>query len=439
MMTCMLSVMLLSCESNYTEIYSVAAVSNESELALADKVQLFKQLPSAGKEADRMQHRRQHNEMQATGYYVAPNSSITVDVGMSAGTTSARLVVGTPYKDNIRPDRQFFTLQEGKQTFTVDQYGGLVYIIYSANDYNSSGEITVTFEAGFVAVPYFQKGKTTHEQWVKTLNLRKDSTEDVMFVSDHTILIAKMDQAYQFKDEDQQLIVDRLDAIISYSNYISGLSGNQGVHAIPFNKHLITVRDAASGGYMLAAISIAYTESLSYRMLQPHYLSNINGWGIWHEVGHTYQQKAWTWENMGETTVNVYALAVERKFGLAQSRITTNNSWGKLASYFQKPLADRNYNEGDNDLKLIMFHQLGLAFGDELYIKLSQMSRDQRPSLSTDAEKMAYFMLSTCKIVQKDLSDFYRKWGFIVDESVFTAIANLQLPAPEQDITLLRD
>lgn len=169
------------------------------------------------------------------------------------------------------------------------------------------------------------------------------------------------------------------------------------------------------------------------------YLSNTNGWGLWHEVGHTYQQKAWTWGNMTETTVNVYSLAVERGFRLPASRITINNSWPKLDTYFQKPIADRNYNAGDNDLKLIMFYQLGLAFGDNLYINLSRLTREERPVVSTDEEKMRYFMISACKITQKDLSDFFRKWGFMVDESIYTEIQNLQLPTPTVDITTLRD
>lgn len=409
------------------------------KLAIADSIQTFKLTPSASTEADRMQFRANHNDMQATGFYVAPNSTITVTLNSNSGTVVPRLAIGTPFRDNIRPVRQYFNLQAGTQTFTVDQYGGLVYIIYTANNYTNTGEIDVSFGNGFIPVPYFQKGKTTHQEWVKTLDSLKNIAPDVVFSSDRAVLVANMDEALLYKDEDQQLIVNRLDSIIDYSNYISGLSGNSGIHAIPYNKHLITVRDSASGGYMSAGISIAYTESLSYRMLQPKYLSNTNGWGLWHEVGHTYQQKNWTWGNMTETTVNVYSLAVERGFGLPVSRITANNSWPKLDTYFNKPIVDRNYNLGDNDLKLIMFHQLWLAFGDNLYITLSRNTRENRPNVSTDADKMRYFMLSTCQITQKNLSDFFRKWGFKVAESVYTEIASLNLPAPSQDITLLRD
>ncbi|ULT25397.1 hypothetical protein KUH03_42605 [Sphingobacterium sp. E70] len=142
-------------------------------LAIADSVQIFKITPSASTEVDRLQFRANHNDMQATGFYVAPNSTITLNVKINTGTTVARLAIGTPFRDNIRPVRQYFNLQAGTQTFTADQYGGLVYVIYTANNYSTPGEIEVTFGDGFIPVPYFQKGKTTHAQWLVTLDSLK--------------------------------------------------------------------------------------------------------------------------------------------------------------------------------------------------------------------------------------------------------------------------
>lgn len=428
-----------SCKQDLVSMEPVPLNQNTASLAVADSVQTFKVIPSASIETDRLQFRAAHNEMQATGFYVAPNSTITITVNVKSGTTVPRLAIGTPFRDNIRPVRQYFNLAAGTQSFTVDQYGGLVYIIYAANNFTTTGEIEVSFGNGFKPVPYFQKGITTHQQWLTTLDSLKSSVPDVVFSSDRTVMVANMDEALLYKNEDQQAIVNRLDSIVAHENYISGLSGTTGVHAIPYNKHLVTVRDSAAGGYMAAGISIYYTESLSYRMLQPKYLTNTNGWGLWHEFGHTYQQKGWTWGGLTETTVNVYSMAAERGFGLPVSRITANNSWPKLDTYFTKPIAERNYNAGDNDLKLIMFHQLWLAFGDNLYITLSRSTRENRPNVSTDAEKMRYFMLSACQTAQQDLSDFFKKWGFQVDATVYTEIANLNLPAPAQDITLLRD
>jgi len=93
----------------------------------------------------------------------------------------------------------------------------LVYVIYTASNYSTPGEIELTFGDGFIPVPYFQKGKTTHAQWLVTLDSLKNSAPDVMFSSDRTIMVANMDEALLYRNEDQQLIVDRLDSIIGFS------------------------------------------------------------------------------------------------------------------------------------------------------------------------------------------------------------------------------
>ena len=35
----------------------------------------------------------------------------------------------------------------------------------------------------------------------------------------------------------------------------------------------------------------------------------------WHEVGHLHQQAPWFWSGVGEVTVNIYSLSVQRMLG----------------------------------------------------------------------------------------------------------------------------
>lgn len=57
----------------------------------------------------------------------------------------------------------------------------------------------------------------------------------------------------------------------------------------------------------------AYKKDAIGYILDPALLTQ-DGWGPWHELGHTHQQHAWTWEAVGEVTVNLYSLAVQRSF-----------------------------------------------------------------------------------------------------------------------------
>lgn len=86
-----------------------------------------------------------------------------------------------------------------------------------------------------------------------------------------------------------------------------------------------------------------------------------------------------------------------------------------------------------------MFHLLWLACGDSFYRQLHKETRIELPTVSTDLEKMRYFMLKVCTISGKDLTNFFKKWGFLVNESVYTEIANLGLPQLSVDASTLSE
>lgn len=169
-----------------------------------------------------------------------------------------------------------------------------------------------------------------------------------------------------------------------------------------------------------------------------------SGWGAWHELGHMRQQQAWKWSTLGEVTVNIYTMAAERAIGGGGATrlkgAPTTNAMHFLA--LTNPDKDFNANTqmaDGNFTRLFMFHQLWLAFGDPFYIKLHQQTRLEKPVLSADADKMRYFMLKACTISGKDLTYFFREWGFRVDASVYAEIAALRLPQPTVEPSTLKD
>jgi hypothetical protein len=402
----------------------------------APVVQVFAEGPTQGDVAARLVQST-HNDMQPTGFYVPPHATMQVKVARQAGATLPQLVVGTPFRDNIRPVRTYYTLQEGINTLNGDEYGGMVYIRYVTSA-TPAGKAQVTFQEGFKPVPYYRKGHTTKQQWLAMLDSITD-VPDVMFVTDRTILVVAREDAITWKNEDQARMAGQLDTIINVQDAISGIDGSSPLHSKSPYKYLITVRDPAAGGYMAAGIALYFTQSLTYRILQPQHMGGSKGWGLWHEAGHIHQQGPWTWSGLGEVTVNIYAMAAERAFGVTPSRINFNGDWPRVDAYLA--LADRNYNASTVGLgvRLALFHQLWMQYGDNFYIKLHRQTREEKPVVSTTEDEMRYFMLKACAISGNDLSDFFRKWGFVVNESIYNEIAALHLPPPANDLTLLRD
>ncbi|UGU16661.1 M60 family metallopeptidase [Sinomicrobium kalidii] len=436
------SMLAVSC-SRETETEDVTLTSEESiylaEELGAKRKQVFEEGPTQGQVKERLAQRGNHNDMLPTGFHVAPFDTLKVKVTQLTGNRLPQVVVGTPFRDNVRPLRTYYSLEEGNNIFVADEYGGTVYVRYVTTEApDSSAEIK--FQDGFKKVPYYVKGATTKSEWLQMLDIF-DDVRDVMFVTDHAMLTVGLEDAIAHKDEDQDLMCEYLDRIMEAEGAISGLDGSSPVHENREYKFLLTVRAPEAGGYMAASIALYFTRGVIDRLLMPEKLGGMNGWGPWHEAGHVHQQAAWTWSEVGEATVNIYSLAAERAFGLSPSRVSTNGEWPVVETYLALPDADRNFNSSaaSHGIRMAMFHQLWLAYGDDFYIRLHKETREENPDPGTNSDRMRYFMLKSCTISGYDLTDFFRKWGLPVARSVYDEIAALNLPAPEEDLTLLRD
>ncbi|WP_141550692.1 M60 family metallopeptidase, partial [Bacillus thuringiensis] len=74
---------------------------------------------------------------------------------------------------------------------------------------------------------------------------------------------------------------------------------------------------------------------------------------------------------MGETTVNIYSLAVQIAFG-NKSRMEVDKRYDEAFEYLNQPADKKNFDKSD---PIIMFWQLHLIYGDQFYPKLHQMYR----------------------------------------------------------------
>ena len=419
----------------------------------AARTQTFVETIKRDVDGVRLQVTTPQNEMQPTGYHVAPGALLRVKVTLKKGADLPILVVGTPHRDTVRPSRTFYPLVEGENLINAqtdgvdvagspfnDTWGGTAYIQYTSATPDSVADIE--FSEGFKRVPYFVTRKTTHAQYLQMFDVF-DDVEDVMMVCDRAMFTMRRVEdvlARNLQQYDQQLMCDALDLVVEESEAISGIDGSAPEHMPRGNRLLISVR--TSGGNPSSWTgAITLPPSYLVRVADPAMLTGANGWGPWHEVGHTHQQTAWKWSAVTESTVNIYSLAVERAFGVSPPRLVRDNQWPGIWAFLALPDGQRNYNASttSNYVPLGMFQQLWLAFGDRFYRDLHKLTRVERPVAGGDAERMRYFMLKSCQVSGKDLSGFFRKWGLPVSQSVYDEIAALGLPAPTVDPATLHD
>jgi hypothetical protein len=162
----------------------------------------------------------------------------------------------------------------------------------------------------------------------------------------------------------------------------------------------------------------------SSRVMQPVLDADTfvhNGWGPWHEQGHTRQMLAWIWQNdMTEITVNIYSLYTQIALG-QPSRLHADNIYPKVQTYLAQSAKDYD-SEADGFVKLAMFWQLHLAFGDNFYPKLHQMYRElaweetPRRVSGEHGKQMFVYMASLC--AERNLIPFFAQWGIVANDMV---------------------
>ncbi len=434
-----LAMVSVSCERN---LLSQTAVEQTDSLSIAfDTIQTFQEKPSGHREARRLGQSNPASDFTTTGLFLPANTDLTVYVEqLEPGSGIPTLLVGSYSRYEARWDPRAVSLTTGLQTITGDALGGLLFIRYNANDNSAvSGRIRIEFRQGHKPVPHYVLGKTSNAQWQTMLD-NWTAAPDVLLENATNIIVSSRAKALAYRSEDQQQLLQLLEQVSEAEYAISGIDNSSAQHARNTHKIIMTETDM-DNTYMAATwYRTWYHTDVMHTILTVNGIRN-DGWGPWHELGHMHQQGAWTWEGLGEVTVNIYSLAAERKMGSPTSRLTRDGAWNAAMEYLAIPYADKSFNAASTDVfvRLAMFQQLWLGFGDSFYQRLHKETREEQVSFSTTEQKMRYFMLKACTISGKNLTEFFRKWGLKVNESVYLEIAALGLPAPSEDLTTKTD
>lgn len=410
------------------------------ELKTADSTIVISETVSGSKEAVRLAQNFPASDFSTTGFYLPAFTPMEIEVTQIDGNKLPTLLVGTYSRYQSKWDPTSHTLKNGVNTIT-DLSGGIIYLRF--NNDNPSSKVKVRFITGMKPIPYFQLGKTSQADWVKMVD-NITGVPDVQLVGKKTIITFSLANAYLYKNDDQEALIKKADRVIAVEDSISGLYGSDPIDQPNVHKYLMTESDHT--GYFMAATNYRTWYGSSTGGVPAILKADNLTWGPWHELGHMHQQGSWTWSGLTEVTVNIYSIAVEKAFGITPTRLTSQNEWNNAATYLASAEGLRDFNASSTSVwvRLCMFQQLKLAFGDNFYQELHRQARRETNRPSTTDARMRWFMLKACSISGKNLSTFFKKWGMNLSsqaatDAVHTEIATLGLPAPTQDITLLKD
>ncbi|MBN1057570.1 M60 family metallopeptidase [Clostridium botulinum] len=153
---------------------------------------------------------------------------------------------------------------------------------------------------------------------------------------------------------------------------------------------------------------------------------NYYGWGIAHEIGHVIDEGNAIY---GETTNNIISLMAQTIDDKALSRLESSDLYPKI---YEKVNSGSIGVASNVFVSLGMFWQLHLAYDNEasinqedsFYAKLSRLYRENTESTPNVQAKDNLLIRLASDAAQKDLTEFFKRWGLIANNDTITYLAS---------------
>lgn len=372
-----------------------------------------------------------HADIEPTGIFVKKGEQVDIKIeGLATGenvyATFGQLGTYEYLNDNNDIDLTDITLKNGENNIVFEQGDAMLYI----KNTSETNEIKASITGG-QAVPMFVLGQTTQSEWLKMLEEMTDAPF-VELVGDHVFGTFQYNIAYTpLKNRPVDALLKYWDKIFMLENEVAGLDLEASGVAKKYANRIHIINPDTGAGYANASNRrICFQKDSGAGKAILTETPDMDQWGLWHEIGHTYQTPSYLWgssdNSLMEVTTNIYSLSVQEKLGLTNRFDGSPDFVNNIREYLANESTDKDFDNmdiadsGDVWVKLGMFEQLRRAYGESFYPRLNQAYRvlgdSQLASLKTTTQKEQMFMRMTSQIAGRNLTSFFTKWGLYADE-----------------------
>lgn len=368
-----------------------------------------------------------HSNFQPTGRYAKKGTPLTITV--SPSISGLEVVIGqygvyANLNNGVSTDPISLGLNAGANRI-VAPIDGMVYI----QNRRSSGDAFVEIEGGY-PIPTFIKGVTTRDEFNLQI-LQWNLAPFIELIGEYIhanfqYAKAVIDLIAQPTNLDRRIAM--MDEVVAYTNAHFGLS-RYALDCAHKSSHYMYIANPDVGAGYASATSYRITFQISTGAGTKILVGPENDqFGLYHEVGHTYQMNENRWSGLGEITNNVSSLTVQEAQGYP-NYLDVDSVREDVAIFRKTPIAQRDFEDiGSNDrLKVLMFDQLRRGFGNNFYAHLSQQFRIENakgiPEPVSDFAVRQHFMVTAANVTRRNLTSFFEEWGVQMDDATHSELA----------------
>jgi len=401
--------------------------------------------------------------MFSTGFYAAPGELVELTVPDGVYDLSLQIGAWTDYVghiENAQRDPIIFSrtkLVPGKN-YMRNLYGGHIYILPSSP---RNIPVQLTFK-NVVESPDFVLGVTDPEEWKQ--KLAKSCVPYFELRSKYMIFTIRRDYAIKYPVNDPVTLMTEWDEGIKEDFYgWTGLEENPSdpVDRSPQLPYRVVLDVNISAGYGHSGFPIMAINDIYWQttVTNVEALRNSAVWGLYHEIGHNFQQgKYWSWSTLGETSNNLFSFKLSKRMS-DQGKGTWPAKHPAMAETVNAALqfaassdGSKNFDNSNDPLlgnnpfaRLYPFLQMfdkipanwgypGQGDGWGIMTALYKNSRRALRESSTTLAKHDFLYETVSDYTQKDWQLFFRQWGISISSTSLAKIAAKGYPVMLQEI-----
>lgn len=369
---------------------------------------------------------------RSTGLYAAPGALIQIETPQEAVDIGLTVRIGAHTdklwnKSEWRRAPQIATADaiRSKTTYAANAFGGLIYIDVPRGQPEKTVQVVVR---GAVRAPYYVLGETDLDEWRDAIRHYPGPWAELeaekLILTVPSSAVRDLDSP----DETMRFWSRVMDACVDLAS-----------EPAPRKRPERIVPDTQiSAGYMHAGYPIMTHLDVAERSLDPAQLMK-GSWGHYHELGHNFQARNWTFNGTVEVTCNLFTLYVYEKvcgIPLHEARDTlTEQAILNAARQHADAGAPFDVWKSKPFLALAMYAQMIDAFGWESF---KEVFKGYDAPIRGDDERRDEWMIRFSRNVGRNLGPFFEAWGVPTSDEARESLRGLPvwLPAPFQEDAL---